>query len=319
MPVYSRKLSFGIRFFFKFGYSGTMYRSEAIYLSKNDAKKAESTKYTEVIKQVSNPSLKPKFALSDIMNDRLSVIKAKKGIKYYNATKSQFKKLLQHIGNIPVNEVKREMIENYLDRESINQQKNENDNYAVNSMLRSYKALFYYAIDVKGIEMINPCKKITQYPINKKIKYIPPDEDIEAVKKLCTPEQLFLLEFLDETAARINEPLKLTGKDVFPDKVILTTRKSKNSDLVPRKLPLPRCLEGKTYKMNERVFPWWSEEPKFLARKIKRLGQHPWGFHSLRHRRASLWNKEKKTAYDIMVLLGHSSLETTLIYLQMLP
>lgn len=319
MPVYSRKISTGFRFFYKFGFNGIVFRSKAIYLSKNEAKKAESSKYTEVTKQASNPSLKPKFALSDIMNDRLSVIKAKKGIKYYKATKSQFKRLLQHIGNIPTNEVKREMIENFLDKESINQQKNENDNYAVNSMLRSYKALFYYAIDVKGIEMINPCKKITQYPINKKIKYIPPDEDIEAVKKICTPEQLFLLEFLDETAARINEPLKLTGKDVFEDKVILTTRKSKNSDLVPRKLPLPKCLKGKTYKMNERVFPWWSEEPKFLARKIKRLGQHPWGFHSLRHRRASLWNKEKKTAYDIMVLLGHSSLETTLIYLQMLP
>ncbi len=319
MPVYPRKVKAGLRYFYQFGYQNITYKSKAIYLSKNEAKKAESSKYTEVIKQASNPSLKPKFALSDIMNDRLSVIKAKKGIKYYKTTKSQFKRLLQHIGNIPVNEVKREMIENFLDKESINQQKNENDNYAVNSMLRSYKALFYYAIDVKGIEMVNPCKKITQYPINKKIKYIPPDEDIEAVKKKCTPEQLFLLEFIDETAARINEPLKLTGKDIFPDKVILTTRKSKNSDLVPRKLPLPKCLEGKTYKMNERVFPWWSEEPKFLARKIKRLGQHPWGFHSLRHRRASLWNKEKKTAYDIMVLLGHSSLETTLIYLQMLP
>lgn len=319
MPVYPRKVKAGLRYFYQFGYLNITYKSQAIYLSKNEAKKAESSKYTEVIKQASNPSLKPKFALSDIMNDRLSVIKAKKGIKYFKATKSQFKRLLQHIGNIPVNEVKREMIEYFLDKESINQQKNKNDNYAVNSMLRSYKALFYYAIDVKGIEMVNPCKKITQYPINKKIKYIPPDEDIEAVKKICTPEQLFLLEFLDETAARINEPLKLTGKEVFPDKVILTTRKSKNSDLVPRKLPLPKCLEGKTYKMNERVFPWWSEEPKFLARKIKRLGQHPWGFHSLRHRRASLWNKEKKTAYDIMVLLGHSSLETTLIYLQMLP
>ena len=319
MPVYSRKISTGFRFFYKFGFNGIVYRSKAIYYSKNEAKKAESAKYTEVTKQVSNPSLNPIFALSDVMNDRLSVIKAKKGIKYYKANKSQFKKLLQHIGNIPVNEVRRAMIENFLDRESIQQQKNENDNYSVNSMLRSFKALFYYAIDVKEIEMVNPCKKITQYPINKKIKYIPSDEDIEAVKKICTPEQLFLLEFIDETAARINEPLKLLGKNIYPDKIILHTRKSKNSDLVPRKLPLPKCLEGKTYKMNERVFPWWSEEPKFLARKIKRLGQHAWGFHSLRHRRASLWNKEKKTVYDIMVLLGHSSLSTTLIYLQMLP
>jgi integrase len=253
------------------------------------------------------------------MTDRLDDIEARKGEKYYKQTKVYFKKLLEHTKNIAVNEVSRAMIESFLSKQAKEMKKKKKDNYSVNAILRIIKALFYYAIDVKKIEMVSPCYKIKLYPINKKIKYIPPDEDIEAVKKICTPEQIFLIEFIDETAARINEPLKLYGEDVYPDKVVLKTRKSKNSDLVPRKLPLPKCLIGKKYKPNERVFPWWKEEPKFLARKIKKLGQRPWGFHSLRHRRASIWNKEKKTEFEIMTLLGHSSLSTIQIYLQMLP
>ncbi|MBX7047309.1 MAG: site-specific integrase [Ignavibacteria bacterium] len=319
MAAYPRMVKVGLRYYYKFQYNNITYKSKAIYLSKNDAKKAEAEKYTEVTTTTSNPSLKPTPALSDIMTDRLTDLKAKKGEKYYKQNKEYFKKLLQHTKNIPVNTVKRSMIEEFLTKQANLHKKKKQDNYAVNAMLRSFKALFYYAIDVKEIEMTNPCKKIGEYSIKKKIKYIPPEKDIEAIRAICTPEQLYLLDFVDETAARINEPLNMYGKDIFSDKIILHTRKSKNSNVVPRKLPRPACMEGKTYKYSERVFPWWTKEPKFLMKKIKKLGQRPWGFHSLRHRRASLWNKEKKTEFEIMTLLGHSDLKTTQIYLQMLP
>lgn len=319
MGQYSAKLAKGVRWYYKFDYKRTTYKSEIKYLTKSDARKAESELYASLVKQETNPPVKPKFALSEVMNDRLSIIQAKKGTKYYKTNKLYFKKLLKYKGDVPVNRVSREDIENFLSNESIALKQKNKDNYSVNAMLRSYKALFYYAIDVKDVEMKNPCKRIAPFPIKKKIKYIPPDGDIDAVMNICTREQKFLLSFILETGARINEPLKMLGKDVLPDKIILYTKKSKNSDLVPRKLPLPECLKGKTFKADKRVFPWWSEDPKFLAKKIKKLGQEPWGFHSLRHRRASLWNKEKKTIFDIMVLLGHSSLRTTQLYLQMLP
>lgn len=319
MPVYSRKVSAGLRYYYQFDYQRITYKSKAIYLSKNDAKKAESTKYAEVTSIISNTPIKPKFALSDVMNDRLTDIKAKKGEKYYKQTKVYYKLLLEHIQNISVNEVKRDMIQSFLIKQSAEMKKKKKGNYAVNAILRSIKALFYYAIDVKEIEMINPCKRIQLFPVDKKIKYIPPDKDIQEVLNICTSEQILLINFVDETAARINEPLKLYGIGVSEEHVILTTRKSKNSDLVPRKLPRPKCMEGKKYKASERVFPWWKKEPKFLARKIKLLGQEPWGFHSLRHRRASLWLKEGKSEFEIMKLLGHSSLSVTQIYLQMLP
>jgi hypothetical protein len=56
MPVYSRNVKAGLRYYYQFNYQNITYKSKAIYLSKNDAKKAESTKYTEVANQVSNPS-----------------------------------------------------------------------------------------------------------------------------------------------------------------------------------------------------------------------------------------------------------------------
>ena len=319
MAVYSRIVTVGLRYYYKFQYNRIAYKSKAIYLSKNDAKKAEATKYTEVTTETSNPSPKAIPALSDVMTDRLSVIQSKKGEKYYNQTKEYFKKLLQHTKNIPVNLVTRSMIEDFLIKEANKYKKLKKDNYAVNAMLRSFKALFYYAIDVKEIDMRNPCKRVVEFSVKKKLKYIPPDKDILEVLSICTPEQIFLLNFVDETAARINEPLNMYGSDDFPKNIVLYTKKSKNSNLVPRKLPRPECMKGKTFKPNERVFPWWKKEPKFLARKIKKLGQKPWGFHNLRHRRASLWLKEKKSEFEIMTLLGHSDLKTTQIYLQMLP
>lgn len=319
MAQYSRKLSKGIRWWYKFDFKGTTYNSECIYLSKNEARKAEADKIKELDQERRDPSHMPILRLSEVMNDRLSQIQAKKGNKYYKISKTYFKLLLQHTKDVFVNTITKDAMEQFLDLQSLRMQEMKKDNYTVNAMLRSYKALFNYAIDTKRIPMINPCKKISMYSVKKKIKYIPPDKDIEAVKQICTPEQIFLLDFVVETGARINEPIHLLGKDVLDDYVILHTRKSKNSNIVPRKLPKPACLIGKEYSSEERVFPQWNDQPKFLARKIKKLKQKPWGFHSLRHRRASIWNKEKKTVYDIMVLLGHSSIETTQIYLQMLP
>lgn len=319
MAQYLRKLSKGNKWWYKFSFKGIIHHSEAIYLTKNEAKKAEAGKLKELDLKQRNPHEKPILMLSEIMNDRLTQLQAKKGNKYYKTSKAYFKILLRYTQDVVVNTITKDMMEKFLDEQSVQMKKRKKDNYSVNAMLRCYKALFNYAIDTKEVEMLNPCRKIALYSINKKIKYIPSNEDIVAVKKICTVEQLLLLDFVDETAARINEPLHLFGKDVLENTVILHTRKSKNSNIVPRKVPMPECLKGKKYKSEERVFPQWNEQPKFLQRKIKTLGQKPWGFHSLRHRRASIWNREKKTVYDIMVLLGHTSIETTQIYLQQLP
>lgn len=317
MPVYSRELAKGLRYFYKFDFQGKVHKSKIIYLTKADAKKAEAKAYDHIAKQVSADTTI--LNLYDIIDERLDVLQVKKSKGYYRDNKRHYKLLLNHFGNKPIHNISKSDINTFLMKMSKKQQKKGSDNYTVNAMLRNYKALFNYAIDTYELDIKNPCHKLKFYPIEIKLKYIPPDEDIKAVKKICDPKQMILIEFLEDTGARINEALRLKGSDMLHDSVILYTRKSKNSNLTPRKVPKPKCLEQLHFKPDERVFSEWGEQPKFLERKIKVLKQHLWGFHSLRHRRASMWSKEGKPIFEIMSLLGHSQISTTQGYLQLLP
>jgi integrase len=187
-------------------------------------------------------------------------------------------------------------------------------NYKVNSMLRSLKALFGYARKVHEIEH-QPCRDIDFYPITISLKRIPSDKDIEAVKAKCNPEQKALIDFVDQTGCRIMEAIRFTYEDVDGDLIALWTRKSKNSNLTPRRIPKPDCLSGRG---KGRVFNEWDAYPRFLEDKIKELDQPKWNWHNLRHRRASLWAKSGMPIFELMVRLGHSNLQTTQRYLQLL-
>ena len=317
MPCYKRLLKKGERWFYKFNYKGTMHRSEAIYFSKQEAKKAEADAFS--IAQVIQTTPPEIVYLLDIINDRLDYVKSRKSVTYYNENRRYLKELLDFIGNKRLEEISKTEIESLLSATSLKHGSDRSGNYTVNAMIRCYKALFNFANNSRDIELKNPVNKINFYPIDKEIKYIPPDRDIKAVMNICTVEQRLILQFIMDTGARINEALNLKGKDISNISVTLYTRKSKNSNLVPRKVPKPECLIGRIFPTDKNVFSEWSEYPKFLDRKIRQLKQHTWGFHSLRHRRASLWSKEGKPLFEIMSLLGHSQITTTQLYLQMLP
>jgi site-specific recombinase XerD len=83
-------------------------------------------------------------------------------------------------------------------------------------------------------------------------------------------------------------------------------------------LPKPECIKNLNGKPDEKVFKRWNKRPKFLERKLKQLGLTVWGWHNLRHRFSSKLSKEGKPIFEIMSLLGHSNIETTQIYLQLL-
>ena len=319
MAQYSRKLKRGIRYWYKFDYNNKTYFSKAIYLTKSEAKRAENIRYEEVSRQARNPSEKPNLSLLEAINERLDLLKAKKSEKYYKENKTYYSDFLKTIGNVPMNSITRKDINDFLFKVASNAKVKGNDNYGVNYMLNLLNALFNYAIESHELEIRNPCQGIKPFPVTKKLKYIPSDNDIEAVKSICTPEQKLLIDFISETAARINEPLKVTGKDIFDDYIILYTKKSRNSNIVPRKVLKPDCIRDIELKEDEKLFKLWSDTPKFLKRKIKFLKQKEWNWHNLRHRKASIWSKQGLPLYEIMSRLGHSNLKTTQRYLQLIP
>ena len=322
MSQYKRKLKIGERWWYKFSFNGKVYFSKTIYLSKTEAKRAESIKYEELSLNERNPSQKPILSLIEAINERLDffVISATKSDKYYTENCYYFSILLsKYDKNTAIDSITKSDLNKLFIEESEKLNKNGQDNYKVNAMIRVYKALYNHVINGHDLNIKNPLIGIKSLPIQKKLKYIPNDNDIKNVQLICNHQQNLLIDFVKETGARISEALRFKGSDLFDDYIVLYTSKSKDSNVVPRKVPRPLCLKEIRLKHDELLFNQWIEKPKFLSKKVSLLLQRPWNWHNLRHRYASKLSKEGKPLFEIMLLLGHSQIKTTQGYLQLLP
>ena len=254
--------------------------------------------------------------LLDLINERLDQIKIKRSYTYYRQNAWFFKMLLKHVGNIHISKITRHEINDFLNNFSTDLKQRGKTQHQVNAMLRNLKALFSWGIKIYDLNIKNPCSGLDYFPIEIKLKYIPPEEEIDAVKNVLVDYQVFLIDFVDQTACRVNEAIRFRYEDIDGELITLWTHKAKNSNLTPRRIPKPPCLNGK--KGKGRVFPQWSDYPHFLGLTVSKLGFKQWGFHNLRHRRASIWASQNMPIYEIMQRLGHTNMSTTMKYLQLL-
>jgi integrase len=317
MAQYRRKLRRGYRWYYKFSYNSQIYFSKCIYLSKAEAKKAEAELFSKIEDNVKIQSNKI-LHLYDMITERLRYLEISKSDTHHYESKRYLKVFSQYFGDVDIKSISKSDINKFLLQKANDYKQQGITNYPINALIRVLKALFYYIIDTYELNMRNPCKGINFYPIDKKMKYIPTDNEINSLLDICDEQQKLLVEFVRDTGARINEAINLLGKDINDNYVILYTRKSNRGDRIPRKIPKPDCLKNKEYTFDERVFNRWTFTPVFLKRKIRILDGNEWNWHNLRHRYASLLSKEVKPIFEIMSLLGHNNLSTTQIYLQLL-
>ncbi|MFC1574150.1 tyrosine-type recombinase/integrase [Candidatus Latescibacterota bacterium] len=314
MGVYKRKLKKGIRWYFSGQFQGEKYFSKAIFLTKAECQKAERTRINEL--EVQSSSVSDDIMLIDLINERLDQIKIKRSYNYYRQNAWFFKMLLKQVGDIQISKITRHEINDFLNNFSIDLKQRGKTQHQVNAMLRNLKALFSWGIKIYDLNIKNPCSGLDYFPIEIKLKYIPPEEEIDAVKNVLVDYQVFLIDFVDQTACRVNEAIRFRYEDIDGELITLWTHKAKNSNLTPRRIPKPPCLNGK--KGKGRVFPQWSDYPQFLGLTVSKLGFKHWGFHNLRHRRASIWASQNMPIYEIMQRLGHTNMSTTMKYLQLL-
>lgn len=311
MGQYRRKLKKGERWLFKGSYMGQIYGSGAIYLTKQEAKKAERARTEEIDAQKRNPT--KDMSLFDLTEDRLDYLKLKKSQFYYKENKRYFKKALAFLGrDTAVSGITKKDINNLLMAEATRLNQKGKTNHKINAMIRCLKALFNYGERHHDLTSPNPVKFAEFYPIDIKLKYIPTQAEINAVKAKLSDKQTILFDFVDQTGARIMEAIRFKAEDIDGDLITLWTRKSKNSNFTPRRIPLPDCLKG--YRGKGRVFKDWDAYPRFLQDAT----DGKWNWHCLRHRRASLWANSGMASLEIMNRLGHSNLKTTMGYLQLL-
>ena len=318
MAQYKRELAKGLKWYFKFDLAGKTYFSNAIYTSKGEAKKAENDKYNEAIENLKHPN-NYSLSLMEAIDERLDFIGASKSDNYYKENCYYYSILLATFDkNTLLDSITKADFNKLFITVSQELKNKGQDNYKVNAMLRIYKALYNHAINGHDLNIKNPLTGIKPFSIQKKLKYIPIDEDIKNVKLLCSRRQNLLIEFVMKTGARISECFKVKGSDITEEYIVLYTSKSRDSNLTPRKVPRPLCLKDIRLKPDELLFNNWKEKPKFLPRKIALLNQRPWNWHNLRHRYASMLSKQGKPLFEIMMLLGHSQIKTTQGYLQLI-
>jgi len=308
---YKRKVKKGERWYYQGMYCGQRYCSKAIYITKQEAKNQERDCLSRLDEQIRNPT--NDMSLIDLMENRLDYLKLKKSQFYYKENRRYFKKALDFWGrNRAVSEITKKDINNLLMFEAKRLKQRGKTNHKINAMLRCLKALFNYGIRHHDLKSDNPVKFAEFYPIDIKLKHIPTDKEIKTTRDKLNQSQAFLFDFVDQSGCRIMEAIRFKAEDIDGNLITLFTRKSKNSNLTPRRIPLPDCL--KSYKGKGRVFKEWTAYPHFL----EEASNGKWNFHNLRHRRASIWANSGMTILEIMQRLGHSNLQTTQKYLQLL-
>lgn len=274
---------------------------QAGYLTKEKARIAEA----EARKKVK----KTNTDFISWCESRLDDLNERRSHKYAKENGWLIKKLILKWGSLK--EITRQNIEDFLKGKSP---------YVANKELRMIKALFNHAVE-RELAGYNPAQKVKYFSVKREKKYIPPKVDVDKVLTILNPEQRDYILTIINTMARVSEVNQLKWEDVREDYLILRTRKSRNSDLTERAIPLNQTLK-QIFKHRKEGYVFINKgEPygyrsKFLTNACRKAGVKRFTFHSLRHYGASMLANAGVPLPVIQELLGHSQITTTDIYLQ---
>lgn len=207
--------------------------------------------------------------------------------------------------------------------------------YSARLYLRTLKSAFNKAVTWGYIEE-NVFKKIKlPKSVKKTIVYIKEDE----LEKICnaTKEQYLknLFQFAFYSGARLNEIISLKWDNINLEERIITISntdsfrtKNKKDRIVPINSTLFEIIKKmKRHLLNDNEFifyriPGVKLNQDFVSKKFKKAVRkaglsEKYHFHILRHSFASLLHQKGAPLSVIKELLGHSSIQTTLIYTHM--
>jgi integrase len=211
--------------------------------------------------------------------------------------------------------------------------------YTANKELRYLRALLNFAMHpTRNWIDHNPTRGIDFFPVEKRIKYVPPKEDVLRVILAADPDAQDYLWTIAFTMGRMSEINRLTWEDVNFDArcVILYTRKKKGGHLTPRSVPMTDKLHevlSRRHVHRDKRIPWvfrhryWSRKVKdwiigpytdrnsIMNSLCEKAGVKYFRYHALRHFGASLLDQSNIPIGSIQRLLGHENRTTTEIYL----
>ncbi len=301
------------------------------FKTKREANQAEALKRKEVESGATTPTEPIDITFLELVNLRLDHVKSYNSASHYRDYIYMARRWVREWGEISCKNITQTMIERFvLKRSKIS-------HHVANKEIRYLRATFNFGMKRKLLKE-NPLDGMDFLPVEKRIKYVPPVEDVLKVIVQANPDDQDYLWTIIETMARVSEINRLTWDDVDlrNQTVTLYTRKKKGGHLTPRKIPMTKRLYeimSRRFEKRDQDKPWvfWHQyrssksgeivEGPYLDRKrimkalCKKAGVRYFRFHALRHLGASLLDNSSVPIGAIQQILGHENRTTTEIYL----
>lgn len=285
---------------------------------------------------VKNPKLQGQTRLSDIIPEFIAYERQIKKVKSWRMFDQRLWVINDILGNPPIVEInQKELIR--LDQTL--RTKRGVKPYTINHYFGLLKTLFNYVIDQGKHPGPNPIKKFKPYPVDRKRRSFTDEEISRIVKAAEQVEREARLEtditryakrivmMLLLTGMRAGELLNLKWQNIRDGKIVLrrTETKQKREKVIPITAGIQRILNSvPKRKPEDRVFPFSQDGlrkyTRWIIHRIRKIsGIQDFDFHSLRHTSATIMVSESLGKgvglADIMKVLGHSRMDTTLRYL----
>ena len=278
-----------------------------------------------------NGTIRDDMDFKELLTLHLDHLEAYRSKRHYQEHLYHARRWLDWWGNTSSNEVITQGVQEFmLHRAKVS-------SYTANKELRHLRATFNFG-KRKGYISFNPTDGMEFMPVEKRIRYVPPVEDIDLVTSVADPDTQDYFWAIRDTLARVSEINQLTWDDInFSAKqVVLYTRKKRGGHLTPRVVPMTDRLHRILVKKASRKAsdtPWvfwhrfwdrkakaWRKGPykqrkRLMTGLCRKAGVKPFGFHALRHSGASIMDMNNVPIGSIQRILGHESRVTTEIYL----
>jgi integrase len=298
MSVYSVK---GMGWRYDFTLKGIRYTDSGLK-TKTEAKRAEAARKEKILSPKPIEETKIDMDFLELLNKRMDYIKAFNSAKHYSDHVYSGKRWVKQWKQLKCSEITREMIEAYVIKRS-----RQVSNYTANRELRYLRALFNWGMEPqRNYISNNPTMGHRFLPVEKRLKYVPPKEDVLRVILAAEPDIQDYLWTIAMTMARVSEINNLTWDDVNIEEryLVLYTRKKRGGHLTPRKITMPDRLFGimsRRFEKRDKRKPWvfwhtyWSrkkgeyvdgsfaDRKRFMTTLCKKAAVKYFRFHALRH------------------------------------
>lgn len=330
MAIKSYKTKKGVRYQAELYLQGKRVASKAGFETKKDAKKWMRDEERQREKYGQQATTRMDFG--SLASEYLTYIQDRRKRNTYIYKRSTFRRFLSffHPSRMFLAEIDRDNISKFHKA-----QKDDRGPKAANRDLKEIVTIFNWAMK-QGHMIKNPALPVEPYSEEDFVRYVPPAEDIAAVRMAATPQERQIIDTLYYTAARLSEILNLTWEDVNLENSALRlwTSKRRGGDRQFRILAIHPELHkvlNEAWNQRDKSSPYVFTNPltekqytrhnAFIRELFQRLCkkaeiEKPFTAHCIRHHVASRFaDSRKATPRQIQKFLGHMNLKTTERYM----